>query len=182
MEETKTSKPVETEKEEKKVKVSIEGAVSGKRERGWTIQNKCRQIAQLKDAEKMPVVSLFVEDPSEVPEDSWQMIKTPDDRNLLCCQKTILMLSEVVMQPELDTSDQVVLRMHVLAPKEDMENKDIFWKTTWGRFMHLGSISWDDLTKEMEPSTKKTEKSTKTTELPSLDKLNLNEKNTSTKG
>ena len=145
MEETKTSEPVQTEK---KVNVSIEAAVSGKRERGWTIQNKCRQIAELKDQEKVPVISLFTVDPTEVPEEAWEMLKTPDGRQLLCCQKTILLLSEVVMQPEMDASDQVVLRMHVLAPKDDHCNKDLFWKTTWGRYMHLGGISWNDLNKE----------------------------------
>ena len=81
MEETKTRKPVQTEKEDEKVKVSIEGAVSGKRERGWTIQNKCRQIAELKDKVKVPVISLFTEDPTEVPEESWGVIKTPDKQN-----------------------------------------------------------------------------------------------------
>lgn len=154
MEETKTGQPVQTEKKEEKIKVSIEAAVSGKRERGWTIQNKCRQIAELKDKEKVPVISLFTVDPTEVPKDAWEMLKTPGGRQLLCCQKTILLLSEVVMQPEMDSSDQVVLRMHVLAPKDEHSNKDLFWKTTWGRFMHLGGISWEDLNKETEGYTK----------------------------
>lgn len=155
MEETKTGEPVQIEKTEETVNVSIEAAVSGKRERGWTIQNKCRQIAELKDQEKVSVISLFTVDPSEVPEDAWEMLTTPDGRQLLCCQKTILLLSEVVMQPEMDASDQVVLRMHVLAPKDEHSNKDLFWKTTWGRYMHLGGISWDDLKKETQKYTKK---------------------------
>jgi len=157
MEESKTEEPVQTEKTEEDketVKVSIEAAVSGKRERGWTIQNKCRQIAELKDKEKVPVISLFTVDPSEIPVDAWEMLKTPDGRQLLCCQKTILLLSEVVMQPEMDASDQVVLRMHVLAPKDEHSNKDLFWKTTWGRYMHLGGISWGDLKKETQEYTK----------------------------
>ena len=158
MEETKTSEPVQTEK---KVNVSIEAAVSGKRERGWIIQNKCRQIAELKDQEKVPVISLFTVDPTEAPEEAWEMLKTPDGRQLLCCQKTILLLSEVVMQPEMDTSDQVVLRMHVLAPKDEHSNKDLFWKTTWGRYMHLGGISWSDLSKETKGNYTKVDPSLK---------------------
>jgi hypothetical protein len=158
MEETKTSEPVQTEK---KVNVSIEAAVSGKRERGWIIQNKCRQIAELKDQEKVPVISLFTVDPTEVPEEAWEMLKTPDGRQLLCCQKTILLLSEVVMQPEMDASDQVVLRMHVLAPKDEHSNKDLFWKTTWGRYMHLGGISWSDLSKETKGNYTKVDPSLK---------------------
>ena len=154
MEETKTGEPVQTEKTEETVNVSIEAAVSGKRERGWTIQNKCRQIAELDDHVKVPVISLFTVDPSEIPKEAWEMLKTPDGRQLLCCQKTILLLSEVVMQPEMDASDQVVLRMHVLAPKEEHSDKDLFWKTTWGRYMHLGGISWEDLKKETQQYTK----------------------------
>ena len=156
MEESKTEEPVQTETTEDKetVKVSIEAAVSGKRERGWTIQNKCRQIAELKDKEKVPVISLFTVDPTEIPAEAWEMLKTPDGRQLLCCQKTILLLSEVVMQPEMDAGDQVVLRMHVLAPKDEHSNKDLFWKTTWGRYMHLGGISWEDLKKETQEFSK----------------------------
>ncbi len=177
MEETKTGQPVQTEKTEeteKTVNVSIQAAVSGKRERGWTIQNKCRQIAELKDQEKVPVISLFSVDPSEVPEEAWEILKTPDGRQLLCCQKTILLLSEVIMQPEMDASDQVVLRMHILAPKDEQSDKDLFWKTTLGRYMHLGGISWEDLKKE-------TLKSTKADLTPKLEKLTIEEKDSSSK-
>ena len=175
-EQKKSTEQVQTEK----VKVSIEGAVSGSRERGWTIQNKCRQIAQLKDKVKFPVVSLYETDPSKVPTKAWQLIKTPDEKNLLCCQKTILLLSEVVMQPEMDASDQVVLRMHVLAPKEESIDKNLFWKQTWGRFMHLGGISWEELLKE-GLKRKEQEKSTKTPDLQKLKDLSLKENTTSTK-
>ena len=90
MSETKEAEPVQKKtSEEEKVKVSIEGAVSGKRQRGWTIQNKCRQIAELKDKVKIPVISLFTDDPTEVPEESWGVLTTPNKVSLLCCQKTI---------------------------------------------------------------------------------------------
>lgn len=146
--EQKDENPVQ--KETEKVKVSIADAVSGNRERGWTIQNKCRQIGQLKDGLKVPVISLYYVDPTDVPEDSWQIIQSPEKRNFLCCQKTILLLSECVMQPELDASEQVVLRMHILAPKDEGITKSIFWKQTWGKYMHLGSMSWEDLKKDVK--------------------------------
>ena len=82
MSETKTGEPVQKETSDEKVKVSIEGAVSGKRERGWTIQNKCRQIAELKDKEKIPVISLFTDDPTEVPEEAWGVLTTPNKQAL----------------------------------------------------------------------------------------------------
>ena len=177
MSETKEAEPVQKKtSEEEKVKVSIEGAVSGKRQRGWTIQNKCRQIAELKDKVKIPVISLFTDDPTEVPEESWGVLTTPNKVSLLCCQKTILMVSDVVMQPEMDKENQVVLRMHVLAPKDDSINKDIFWKQTWGKFMHLGSLSWEDLANKSNTA----KKPSKSPEPPSLEKLKISTENMST--